>query len=292
MSVDLDWALLSEEITEQLRVGVNEQLQKSKLPDFLESAELLALDIGDEAPEVTLSHIGDVWECFDRGAHRASAGTDDSAPRARPIKTRLRTYRQYEHAPTESVHTNADSDTTSLDGFDDSMTSAAHSELGDAHHAQSGHTASYASLPSLQTHLSVQWLTTSVRLEVAACVRVAFTTGGYMRLPVHLALTALELAAQVVVALDGDRRCLHVSITEDGDEAPTDSPGMRRPTNGRAGQRILPFLAFDSRVGEPRKHVLENVGKVEKFFGDTVRGALEDELVYPNFYTIYLPPET
>ena len=51
----------------------------------------------------------------------------------------------------------------------------------------------------------------------------------------------------------------------------------------------MPFLGFDSRIGEPTRHVLENVGKVERFVGDIVRQLLEGELVFPNFYTLALP---
>ena len=45
---------------------------------------------------------------------------------------------------------------------------------------------------------------------------------------------------------------------------------------------------MESKIGEPVKHVLENVGKVERFVGDMLRQWLEDELVYPHFYTFYL----
>ncbi len=52
---------------------------------------------------------------------------------------------------------------------------------------------------------------------------------------------------------------------------------------------ILPNLTFESEVGEHEKHVLKNVGKVEKFVAEVIRKGLEDELVFPNYYTIDLP---
>lgn len=49
----------------------------------------------------------------------------------------------------------------------------------------------------------------------------------------------------------------------------------------RAGSRLLTNAVVESEVGQADKHVLKNVGKVEKFILDVVRGALESELVFP-----------
>ncbi|EPQ26604.1 uncharacterized protein PFL1_05925 [Pseudozyma flocculosa PF-1] len=63
-----------------------------------------------------------------------------------------------------------------------------------------------------------------------------------------------------------------------------------KTTPPSAGTRILPSLSFESEVGQPDKHALKNVGKVEKFIAEVLRKAIEDELVFPNYYTIDLPP--
>ncbi|PWN47500.1 hypothetical protein IE53DRAFT_390356 [Violaceomyces palustris] len=55
------------------------------------------------------------------------------------------------------------------------------------------------------------------------------------------------------------------------------------------GTKILPSLSFESEVGQADKHALKNVGKVEKFIAECLRKGIEDELVFPNFYTIDLP---
>lgn len=54
------------------------------------------------------------------------------------------------------------------------------------------------------------------------------------------------------------------------------------------GERLIPRITIDSSVGQADKHVLRNVGKVEKFLVELLRKAVEDELVWPNFYTIAL----
>ena len=64
-------------------------------------------------------------------------------------------------------------------------------------------------------------------------------------------------------------------------------PRPQRPPT--IGERLLPHITLESSVGQADKHVLKNVGKVEKFLIELIRKAVEDELVWPNFYTIALP---
>lgn len=319
MSVDLDWSLLSAELTEKLRERINGVLAGVPLPDFLERIEVQTLDLGQDVPDVQLSHVGDVWAGFRQGAAgtSASSGTDVGAGGSDGASSfsaaaagaasnfpfapgmRLRTYRQYEGNRPESVHT----DVTSMVGgedMDDSMMSS-WSDMASELDTESVHTAdskpaptsSFATLPSFQSHFSVYWPTTSIQAELQTCLRIFYAGKRVMSLPIHLTLTALEFAAQVIVALDGDARCVHVSLVEDpashAGEAGLSGPvrRLRRASNTRAAQRILPYLAFDSCVGEPEKNVLENVGKVEKFVDDMVRQVLESELIFPNFYTVY-----
>ncbi|KAM0754801.1 hypothetical protein T439DRAFT_377227 [Meredithblackwellia eburnea MCA 4105] len=53
-----------------------------------------------------------------------------------------------------------------------------------------------------------------------------------------------------------------------------------------AGSCLLTGAVVESEVGQAEKHVLKNVGKVEKFVLDVARSSLESELVFPNFQTI------
>lgn len=54
------------------------------------------------------------------------------------------------------------------------------------------------------------------------------------------------------------------------------------------GERLIPHITLETSVGNADKHVLRNVGKVEKFLVELLRKAVEDELVWPNFYTVAL----
>ena len=95
-----------------------------------------------------------------------------------------------------------------------------------------------------------------------------------MSLPLKLQLTSLTFSGVFLVAFEGDRRRVHMSLLDPGATG-------ERMAGERAGSRLLTNAVVESEVGQADKHVLKNVGKVEKFILDVVRGALESELVFP-----------
>lgn len=112
-----------------------------------------------------------------------------------------------------------------------------------------------------------------------------------MSLPLKLSITGLQLAADLIVAFDGEKKRIHLTILDDDAESNGSAPGNgdRPGSHGVSiGQRLLPEMRIDSEIGHSDAHVLRNVGKVERFIGDVVRKTLVDELVFPNFHTIAL----
>lgn len=113
-----------------------------------------------------------------------------------------------------------------------------------------------------------------------------------MSLPLTLSVTGFVMRAGLIIALEGEHQRAHICLVEEDPDSPSQesSQGVRgEARKARPGLNILPSLTFESEVGEHEKHVLKNVGKVEKFIGEVIRKELEDELVYPNYYTIDLP---
>lgn len=153
-----------------------------------------------------------------------------------------------------------------------------------AEDAEPTHSSSSA-LPSLQMHLSLVWPTTTFRLTVSTSLLINYPSPAFMSLPLTLSLTGFVMRAGLIVALEGEHQRAHVCLVEEEQEREGEGEGKRNT----AGLNILPSLTFESEVGEHEKHVLKNVGKVEKFVGEVIRKGLEDELVYPNYYTIDLP---
>ncbi|KAL9939716.1 hypothetical protein V8E36_001533 [Tilletia maclaganii] len=258
-----------------------------------------------------------------------------------------------------------------------------------------GNTATVA--PTLQIHLRTRWRSTTVRCKIQTSLVINYPSPQFMSLDLNLSLVGLVFDGVIVLAIEGEKRKMHISILEheddlEGDEeddeddfedqegvpvtqhgptagqaqsiprlsrsittlsglplppqdADTTSPPPHqkpRPLlppdpdlspiasrkalpalgNGDAaslrtmppppplrtqsahaylpstffhppipttpGTRLLPSLTFESSVGDEHKHVLKNVGKVEKFVQDMIRKAIEDQLLFPNFKTVDL----
>lgn len=298
MSIELDWPQVTQELADGLRDRLNAVLAEAPLPSFMGPVHIHTLAFGTDAPDVELQHLGDLWPefreavCGRRMDSRASTPpTSRSSSRIRTptAPMRMRTFRQYDtEAAPVSVHCDSESsewgDEDSLLRWSETDSDAGCTESLYAPSEPPEQVDSTSGTPSVQAHLGVQWVSSTVRLHLTTTLQIHHGDTPVMALPMTLTLTGFELSGQVILALDGDEKCLYVTLCERGDgETPS---GVR--TRHKAA-RILPFLTFDSRIGEPTKHVLENVGKVERFCGDVVRQLLDAELVFPNFYTLALP---
>lgn len=131
--------------------------------------------------------------------------------------------------------------------------------------------------PSLQLHLRVTY-SGNLTLGLATSLLINYPSPLFMALPLALTLTSLAFDGVFVVAFEGDRRRVHFSVVD-----PSPPVGHHAQSKGAAGAgvRLLKGANVESEVGQADKHVLKNVGKVEKFVLDVVRGALESELVFP-----------
>ena len=146
-------------------------------------------------------------------------------------------------------------------------------------------TTTSSQLPSLQMRLSLIWPTTTFRLTITTSLLINYPSPAFMSLPLTLSVTGFVMRAGVIVALEGEHQRAHVClVAEEDEDAAVGEKKMASP-----GMSILPQVTFESEVGEHEKHVLKNVGKVEKFITEVMRKGLEDELVYPNYYTVDLP---
>ncbi|KAK4698966.1 hypothetical protein P7C70_g7301, partial [Phenoliferia sp. Uapishka_3] len=150
---------------------------------------------------------------------------------------------------------------------------------------------SSSSAPSLQLHLRVSY-TGNMQFGLSTSLLINYPSPAFMALPLKLLVTSLAFTGTFIVAFEGDRRRVHISILDPREEEGAEfletsfayAAGTRVPRT--AGASLLSGAVVESEVGQAEKHVLKNVGKVEKFVLDVARGALESELVFPNFQTI------
>ena len=85
------------------------------------------------------------------------------------------------------------------------------------------------------------------------------------------------MEATLVVAFEGGNRRIHLSLLDPNPPGGGGTVGRKESS----GFRILKSAVVESEVGQNDKHVLKNVGKVEKFVLEVARKTLESEIVFP-----------
>ena len=159
--------------------------------------------------------------------------------------------------------------------------------------------------PDVQLHLRVLYHS-DLRLSLTTSLLINYPSPMFMSLPIKLSVVGLVFDGEVVVAYEGSRRRVHFCILDDLDpygpagdrpkrdststtpSEPEDSASARPSKPLPVGQRLLPSIFIESEIGQADKHVLKNVGRVERFIQDVIRKTVEDELVFPNFHTLIL----
>lgn len=130
-----------------------------------------------------------------------------------------------------------------------------------------------SSAPSFQMHLRLTY-SGNLTIGLATSLLINYPAPRFMSLPLKLSVTSLAFTGTMLVAFEGDRRRVHLSIVD-----PTHGAGGLG--GATPGARLLTGAVVESEVGQADKHVLKNVGKVEKFVLDVARSTLESELVFP-----------
>ncbi|KAK4046741.1 Mitochondrial distribution and morphology protein 12 [Microbotryomycetes sp. JL201] len=133
-------------------------------------------------------------------------------------------------------------------------------------------TPSYSS-PSLQLHLRVSY-SGNLTLGLATSLLINYPSPKFMSLPLQMSVTSIAFSGTFILAFEGDRSRIHLSVLD-----PLN--GVQGLGSANPGSRLLSGAKVESEVGQSDKHVLKNVGKVEKFVLDVLRRTLESELVFP-----------
>ncbi|PLW24176.1 hypothetical protein PCASD_09687 [Puccinia coronata f. sp. avenae] len=146
------------------------------------------------------------------------------------------------------------------------------------------------SQPSLQIHLRLTY-DGNMRIKFSTALVLNHPAAEFMSLPLRATVVGMGFDAEVILAIEGDRSKLHLSILEppQPDSLPlyedTSDNAWLAKRNHSIGARILPHLFVETEVGNADRHVLRNVGKVERFLTETTRSLICEELLYPTFQT-------
>lgn len=144
------------------------------------------------------------------------------------------------------------------------------------------------SQPSLQIHLRLTY-DGNLRLRFSTALVLNHPAAEFMSLPLRATVVGVGFDAEIILAIEGDRSKFHLSLLEPPhSELPlyeeySVENGLKR--NSSIGARILPHLFVETEVGNADRHVLRNVGKVERFLTETTRSLICEEFLYPTFQT-------
>ena len=246
MSVDLAWSDLDEDLSCAIVSFLNRAFTATPLPSFLGDITVTSFSFGDINPDITLVDIRDVYRDFTEEdnqdeEHLAAQRFMEAAAAQQQQQTRASNY----------SHTEATVDEAAANKTKD--------------------------IPSLQMHVRANY-SGNLRIALQTSLLINYPAPLFMTLPLSLAITGLAFNGVFVVAFEGDKRKIHVSLLDhSADDNADNNPDDSSVTEGgkRPAERLLTGLVLESVIGQSDKHVLVNVGKVERFVLEVARSALE-----------------
>ncbi|GAA5906362.1 ERMES complex subunit MDM12 [Sporobolomyces salmoneus] len=283
MSIDLDWGSLDYHLTESVHSFLASAFSSAPRPNFIGPLSVDSFSFGDSEPTLELVDIRDVYKEFlQEPPPPADLVVDElSPPPIPPPLSRTRTRSRSPHPHGQHTYQSEGDPPHSFE-----PPSPTPSHLSFPHdplhpNALPSVPISSAPSPSFQIHLHLTYSGT-LSLGISTSLLINYPSPNFMSLPLSLTITSLSLEATLVVAFEGSNRSIHLSLL---DPHPTTTTGNATRKES-SGSRILKQAVVESEVGQTDKHVLKNVGKVEKFVLEVARKTLENEIVFPNFQTI------
>ncbi|KAI9300380.1 hypothetical protein BJ944DRAFT_244249 [Cunninghamella echinulata] len=134
-----------------------------------------------------------------------------------------------------------------------------------------------------QAHLLVSYKG-DMSMTILTELRMNYPSMEFMSLPIQLCVRSVEFEATAVVAYIQSMNRVCVSMLEAEEE---DISTIRDKDMIGLGS-LLRHVHIESIVGDEQKHVLKNVGKIERFIVDQLRRMLDDELVFPSYQCVEL----
>ena len=248
----MNWPALDESLANVVRDALNAAFASAKRPAYLGETVCSSFSFGTEPPDVELVDVRDIGHEF--------ADEEDEPPSAWPSPMM--------------------SSSSQLHGPASSLRASRPPTFARPYHRSPSPEPETAPAPSLQLHVHVAY-GGSLRIGIETSLVVNYPAPAFMTLPLSLAVVGLAFAGTFVIAFEGGRRRVHVSVLDPASEGELDvarvggGGGGGGRSAGKPGERLLTGLRLQSQVGEVDKHVLRNVGKVQQFVLEVIRTALE-----------------
>ncbi|KAI8339671.1 hypothetical protein BC941DRAFT_421137 [Chlamydoabsidia padenii] len=136
-----------------------------------------------------------------------------------------------------------------------------------------------------QAHLLISYKG-DMSMTILTELRMNYPSMIFMSLPIQLRVRSVEFEATALVAYIQSMKRVCVSMLEADD----DNLVSLRGKSAVGLESLLRQVQIESVVGDKQKHVLKNVGKIERFIVDQLRKMLDDELVFPSYQCVELGP--
>ncbi|GAA5868921.1 hypothetical protein JCM16303_000308 [Sporobolomyces ruberrimus] len=283
MSIDLDWGSLDYHLTQSVTNFLSSAFSSASRPNFIGPLSVESFSFGHSEPTLELTDIRDVYKEFLQDPPPPDVHLNSEEYSHRPPRplSRARTRSRSPNPPHHPTYNQSDTQThPGAHSYDPPSPVNSHFSLPPDHPTSSFPPPSSAPSPSFQIHLHLTYSGT-LSLGISTSLLINYPSPNFMALPLSLTITSIALEATLVVAFEGGNRSIHLSLLD-----PNPGGGGMGTRKESAGNRILKSAVVESEVGQADKHVLKNVGKVEKFVLEVARKTLENEIVFPNFQTI------
>ncbi|KAH9823966.1 hypothetical protein DFH28DRAFT_1216298 [Melampsora americana] len=306
MSLEIDWHSLSPLLAKTFTDQLNRILPSVPLPSYLDPIVIQSVEFGDSAPDIQLIDIRDISRAFSDADIRAqslrsqqnhhdpiaptsaewhSSGPDHRFLGSRPSPSIATSYNGNRSQPVVESSRDHDALLAPVDpNFPDRPSPQEPRRMHEPKISSPQTRHSSSSQPSLELQLRVTY-SGNMRIDLSTALVLNHPSPLFMSLPVKMRVMGFVFAAEVILAIEADRSRCHCTIVE-----PTPNPDEEvddglHSSELTPGARILPEMLIQTEVGNADKHVLRNVGKVERFLLDTLRRIICDELLFPTFQT-------
>ncbi|ODQ67995.1 hypothetical protein NADFUDRAFT_14731, partial [Nadsonia fulvescens var. elongata DSM 6958] len=240
-------------INEQIREFLDKQFQQINLPSYIQSVYITTFDLGTVPPEVEIKNITDPFpEFYSDDEESGNEGNDDDDNSS-----------NYDHN-INSLHKNDEEynseETDNEEGF---------------------------TLPrddDVQFLLKVAY-NGDIKLGITATLLINYPSPSFISLPINLTITGLEINTMAVVAYVNPRKMYFSFICDVNDEG--DAVTRKHGYNSGRSERveIIKDMKIESEIAN-NGSVLRNVGMVERFVLEKVRGIIRDEVAWPGWIAL------
>ncbi|KAK0546214.1 Mitochondrial distribution and morphology protein 12 [Tilletia horrida] len=229
MSVELDWKALFVDttFTDTLLNAINRTLTATQAnrPSFVGPITATSLDLGSEPPETEIIHIGDIDTLFlnhQEQAQQPASVPEDVHPHPDDpdfFPSSASVIVNPNLAPGGGLGRTAGAAGPASPGGAPlpTPTPTLHPSTAEL---PPGNTATVA--PSLQVHLKTNWKSTTVRLNIKTSLVIHYPSPHFMSLDLSINLVGLLFDGVIVLAFEGEKKKMHLSIVEFEEEEEED----------------------------------------------------------------------